>query len=85
MTTNDSTAEKRIVEQLNFGPKTAKRVMWDEWMSTVIGPHLVEIRNASYGFRKDNHAYVIGAEERNGVMVPVERERPADIQWGERQ
>lgn len=79
MTTNESTAEKRIVEKLNFGPKTARRVAWEAWEFTVVGPHQVEVTNASYGVEKDEHAYVVGVEERDDVVVPAECECPADI------
>ena len=78
MSNNDTTAEKRIVEQLSFGAKTAKRVTWEAWEFTVVGPHQVEVTNASYGVEKDAHAYIVGVEERTGVPVPAECECPAD-------
>jgi hypothetical protein len=79
MRENESTAEKRIVEQLDFGPKTAKRVTWEAWEFIVVGPHQVEVTNASYGFEKDDHAYVVGVDERDSVAVPAECECPADL------
>jgi hypothetical protein len=78
MTKNDPAAEKRIVEQLNFGAKTAKRTGWEVWEFCIAGPHQVEVTNASYGFEKDDHAYVVGIEKRDGVPVPAECECPAD-------
>ncbi|WP_218962307.1 SWIM zinc finger family protein [Halorubrum persicum] len=79
MRQNTSASEKRIVEQLDFGPKTAKRVAWETWELTVVGPYQVEVTNASYGFEKDDHAYVVGVDERDGVPVPAECECPADV------
>lgn len=79
MTTNETAAEKRIADQLNFGAKTAKRVTWEAWEFTVVGPHQVEVTNASYGAEKGDHAYMVGVEERDGVAVPAECECPADI------
>lgn len=79
MQANDSAAEKRTaVEYLSFGAKTAKRVTWEAWEFTVVGPHTVEVTNASYGFEKDDHAYEVGVEERDGVPVPAECGCPAD-------
>ena len=67
------------VNQLNFGRKTAKRVAWEAWEFTVVGPHQVRVTNASYGFLKDEHAYVVGVKERDGQPVPAECECPADL------
>ncbi|WP_246986358.1 hypothetical protein [Halorientalis marina] len=81
MATNTETAEKRIdnaVEHLNFGKKTSLRVTWEAWEFTIVGPHQVEVTNASYGFLKDDHSYVVGVGERDGVVVPVECGCPAD-------
>ncbi|OYR39938.1 hypothetical protein [Halorubrum sp. Hd13] len=80
MTTNAKTAKKRTaVEYLSFGAKTAKRVAWEAWEFTIVGPHLVEVTNASYGFEKDDHTYTVGVEERNGLAVPAECDCPADM------
>jgi hypothetical protein len=80
MKTNDKTAEKRTaVEYLSFGAKTAKRVTWEAWEFTVVGPHLVEVTNASYGFEKDDHSYTVGVKERDGLAIPAECNCPADI------
>jgi hypothetical protein len=79
MQANDTTAEKRTaVEHLNFGAKTTKRVTWEAWEFTVVGPHQVEVTNASYGFLKDDHSYTVGVEEHDEVTVPVECGCPAD-------
>ena len=80
MKTDDPAAEKRtVVDHLTFGSKTVKRVSWETWEFTVVGPHLVEVTNASYGYLKDDHSYVVGVEERDGLAVPVECDCPADI------
>jgi hypothetical protein len=79
MTANESAAEKRVVTQLNFGPKTAKRVTWEAWEFTVVGPHQVEVTNAAYGTEKSAHSYVVCVEQRDGVVVPMECECPADV------
>lgn len=73
-----TTADKRIVEELNFGSKTAKRVGWEAWEFAVEGPHLVRVTNASYGFQKADHSYLVGVEDREGLLVPAECECPAD-------
>jgi hypothetical protein len=78
MTVHKVADDKRIVDQLTFTSKTTKRVTWEAWEFTVVGPHQVEVTNASYGFQKEDHAYVVGVEERSGVLVPAECECPAD-------
>jgi hypothetical protein len=79
MATNTKTAEKRTaVDYLNFGEKTAKRVEWEAFEFTIVGPHLVEVTNASYGFLKDDHSYTVGVEMRDGRAVPAECDCPAD-------
>jgi hypothetical protein len=70
---------KSIVTQLDFGAKTARRVSWGAWEFTVVGPHQIRVTNASYGFEKEDHAYVVGVEEREGVPIPAECGCPADI------
>lgn len=45
---------------------------------TVEAPHLVRVTNASYGFEKADHSYLVGVEERGGLAVPIECECPAD-------
>jgi hypothetical protein len=79
MTANDATGKKRIVDQLDFGSKTARRVTWEAFEFAVAGPHRVEVTNASYGFKKDDHAYVVSVDERDGIVVPAECECPADL------
>jgi len=78
MEDTDSSSEKRIVEQLDFDAKTAKRVGWEAWEFSIAGPHEVTVTNASYGFQKEDHAYVVGVDKRGGVPVPAECECPAD-------
>ncbi|WP_435130260.1 SWIM zinc finger family protein [Halobaculum sp. D14] len=80
MATTSRTGEKRTaVEQLSFGSRTGKRVAWESWEFTVVGPHLVEVTNASYGYLKDEHSYVVGVEKRGGIALPAECECPADV------
>jgi hypothetical protein len=78
MQSTDSSSEKGIVEELNFGAKTSKRVCWEAWEFSVEAPHLVRVTNASYGFEKDDHSYLVGVEEREGLLVPSECECKAD-------
>ncbi|EMA30331.1 hypothetical protein [Haloarcula japonica] len=78
MQSTDSSSEKRVVEELNFGAKTAKRVSWEAWEFAIEGPHLVRVTNASYGFQKDDHSYLVGVEDREGVLIPAECECKAD-------
>jgi len=79
MEDSTTTADKRIVEALNFGSKTAKRVGWEAFEFAVERPHQVRVTNASYGFEKDDHSYLVGVEERDGVPVPAECECKADL------
>lgn len=79
MSENEFAAEKRIVTQLDFGPKTAKRIGWEAWEFTIVSPYQVEVTNASYGTEKDDHAYVVGIKECDGVAIPAECECPADV------
>jgi hypothetical protein len=78
MQDSNTTADKSIVEELNFGAKTARRVGWEAFEFSVEGPHLVRVTNASYGFEKDDHSYLVGVEDRDGVLVPAECECKAD-------
>ena len=79
MSIKTGTTEKSIVDQLDFSAKTARRVTWEEWEFTVVGPHQVEVTNASYGYLKDDHSYLVGIEVRGGRALPVECQCPADI------
>lgn len=65
-------SEKRIVEKLSFGAKTAKRVGWEAFEFAIESPHLVRVTNASYGIEKDDHSYLVGVEECDGLPVPAE-------------
>lgn len=79
MIENDSATHKRnSVEHLNFGAKTSKRVSWESWEFAVESPHLARVTNASYGFEKADHSYLVGIEDRDGILVLAECECPAD-------
>jgi len=78
MQDSTTTADKSIVDELNFGVKTSKRVSWEAWEFTIEGPHLVRVTNASYGFEKHDHSYLVGVEEREDLYVPTECECKAD-------
>ena len=80
MATTSRTGEKRTaVEQLSFGSRTANRVTWEAFEFTVVGPYQVKVTNASYGYLKEDHSYVVGVEERGEAVLPAECECPADI------
>lgn len=68
-----------VVNHLSFDSETAKRATWEAWEFTVVGPHLVEVTNASYGYQKDDHTYTVGVEERDGLALPAEYNCPADV------
>lgn len=78
MATTHTNGQKSIVDELNFGDRTAKRVHWEAWEFRVVGPQQVKVTNASYGYLKDEHAYTVRVAVRNGRGVPVECECPAD-------
>jgi hypothetical protein len=78
MESNNSKLENSIVNQLSFGAKTAKRVTWEAWEFTVVGQAKVQVTNASYGFLKDEHSYVVDVEENGGQPLPAACECPAD-------
>ncbi|MFC7042200.1 SWIM zinc finger family protein [Halonotius sp. GCM10025705] len=71
-------ADKTAVDELNFGAKTAKRVGWEQFEFAIESPHLVRVTNASYGYEKDDHSYLVGVEDRGGLLVPAECDCPAD-------
>jgi hypothetical protein len=79
MENTTATADKSIVEQLDFDAKTSRRVGWETWEFSIAGPHQVEVTNAAYGFLKDEHSYVVGIKKRGGILVPAECECPADV------
>lgn len=78
MQNNSTTADKRIVAELNYGSKTAKRVGWEAWGFTVIAPGRIEVANASYGYLKGDHTYTVTIENVDGAALPTECECPAD-------
>ncbi|AAG19403.1 SWIM zinc finger family protein [Halobacterium salinarum] len=78
MTDNNSAADKSIVNELNFGAKTSKRAGWEAWEFSIEAPHLVRVTNASYGFEKEDHSYLVGVKDRDGDLIPAECECPAD-------
>lgn len=55
---------------------------WEAWEFTVEGLHKVEVTNASYGFEKDDHSYIVGVKERDGQVIPAECGCEAD-RYGE--
>lgn len=67
------------LEHLDFSSRTRKRAEWEAFEFAVVGPYQVRVTNASYGKDKHEHAYVVGIEDRDGVLVPAECECPADI------
>lgn len=78
MQSNVATTEKRIVNQLSYGQKTALRVTWEAWVFEIVGPQQIEVTNASYGFEKDDHRYIVTVEDRGGLFFPDRCECPAD-------
>jgi hypothetical protein len=78
MESTTTTADKTAVDELNFGAKTAKRVGWEQFEFAIESPHLVRVTNASYGCEKDEHSYLVGIEDRGGLLVPAECDCPAD-------
>jgi hypothetical protein len=78
MERNTQTAEKRIVNQLQFDADTARRVGWENFEFKIIGTNLVEVTNASYGSEKEDHAYTVGIDSREDDPVPVDCSCPAD-------
>lgn len=80
MATTSRTGEKRTaVEHLDYTSRALDRVRWEAHEFTVIGPHQIRVTNASYGYLKEDHAYTVGVEMRDGLAVPAECECPADI------
>lgn len=67
---------------LSFDVRTAKRATFEAFEFTVVGSSQVEVKNASYGTEKDDHAYRVEVEERDGLAVPTECECPADVHRG---
>lgn len=41
----------------------------------------MRVTNASYGYLKEDHSYLVGVEERGGRALPAECECPADIHY----
>lgn len=78
MSSNVASTEKRIVNQLSFGQKTAKRATWEAWGFEIIGPQQIEVTNASYGFEKQSHRYIVTVEDKDGLFIPDRCECPAD-------
>ncbi|WP_323675262.1 SWIM zinc finger family protein [Halorubellus sp. PRR65] len=78
-TTKPSNQKRTAVEHLTFTALTRKRAEWEAWEFTVVGPYQVKVTNASYGYLSEEHAYVVGVEEREGVVVPAECACPADV------
>jgi len=80
MLTNTQATEKRTaVESLDSPARTSKRVAWASWSSRLIGLCPEEVCKESYRFLKSEHAYVLGVEDRDGVLVHAECECPSDV------
>lgn len=79
MSTNSSDRQKRIVQHLDFGARTAKRVRWTEWEFTIGAPHQVRVTNTSYGTEKADHTYsvTVADHETADVVVPLHCDCPA--------
>jgi hypothetical protein len=67
------------LNHLDFNGRTRKRAEWEAFEFEIAGPYQVRVRNASYGEAMHEHAYVVGIEDRDGVLVPAECECPADL------
>lgn len=78
MPTNTLTSKKGIVEALKFTPQTTKRVAWESWKFTVVGPFQIAVTNASYGYLKRDHTYHVTVAECDGQFMPAECECKAD-------
>jgi len=78
-TTSRPTEKRTAVDHLSFSARTARRVAWESWEFTLAAPSQVRVTNASYGYLKDEHTYVVDVEDCAGVVVPVTCECPADI------
>jgi hypothetical protein len=78
MSTKSTSAQKRIVQELDFSPKIAKRATWESFEFTVIASGLVEVTNASYGASKDSHTYTVEVADHRGDPSPVNCDCPAD-------
>ena len=72
--------QKRIVQELTFDSRTAKRVRWTEWEFTIQAPQQIRVTNASYGIEKDSHIYTVAVancESHDGLYVPLACDCPA--------
>ncbi|WP_132056796.1 hypothetical protein [Halorussus amylolyticus] len=80
MRKNTTDRQKRIVQELTFDGRTAKRVRWTEWEFTIDAPHKIRVTNASYGVEKFNHEYrvtVANHEDYDGLYIPLACDCPA--------
>ena len=81
MRDNTTDRQKRIVQELTFGARTAKRVRWTEWEFTVDAPHQIRVVNASYGSEQADHTYTVTVgdhDEHDDLLVPLHCTCPAD-------
>ncbi len=80
MSTNSSDRQKRIVQELEFDARTAKRVRWTEWEFAIEAPHQVRVTNASYGTEKADHVYTVTVTDHDDpdLFVPIHCDCPAD-------
>ena len=85
MRDNTTDRQKRIVQELTFDTKTAKRVRWSEWEFTIAAPHQIKVVNASYGSEQADHVYTVTVadhDEHDDLLVPLHCTCPAD-QYGD--
>ena len=72
MIDNNAGKDKSIVNELNFGEKTSKRVTWEAWEFTVLEKGEIQVTNASWGSESGDHSYSVTIEEIDGQPRPTE-------------
>lgn len=78
-TTTADSLQAQLVAALDIDAKTAKRAAWECWEFTLVGSHQIKVRNRSWGADADDHEYIVGVAERDGLFLPSECECPADL------
>jgi hypothetical protein len=68
MEDTQSSHKRRIVQQLDFDADTARRVGWEQFEFAIAGTHRIRVTNASYGFQKEDHSYVVEVDS-DGIPV----------------
>lgn len=71
MIDNNAGKDKSIVNELNFGEKTSKRVTWTAWEFTVLEKGEIEVTNASWGSECGDHSYSVTVEVIDGQPHPT--------------